>query len=168
MGELLGRDARRRTAHVLLAPGVNLHRTPIGGRTFEYYSEDPALTSALAVAAVRGIQSNGVAVTVKHFVGNDTEVDRHTVDVRIDERAARAVLAPFEAAVRDGGAWGVMTGYNRLDGALRREPGTAHQDPARRLGLRRLGRVRLVRRARSGRLARRPRRRDAWPGAGLR
>lgn len=117
VGELLGRETRRRTAHVLLAPGVNLHRTPIGGRTFEYYSEDPALTSALAVAAVRGIQSNGVAVTVKHFVGNDTEVDRHTVDVRIDERVLHELyLAPFEAAVRDGGAWGVMTGYNRLDG----------------------------------------------------
>ena len=117
VGDLLGREARRRAAHVVLAPAVNLHRTPIGGRTFEYFSEDPELTAALAVATVRGVQAHDVAVTVKHFVVNDTEVDRHTVDVRLDERVLRELyLRPFEAAVRDGGAWGVMSAYNRLAG----------------------------------------------------
>ncbi|HET9691077.1 MAG TPA: glycoside hydrolase family 3 C-terminal domain-containing protein, partial [Acidimicrobiales bacterium] len=117
VGALLGREARRRSAHVLLAPAVNLHRTPVGGRTFEYLSEDPELTAALAVAYVQGVQSTGVAVTVKHLVCNDTEVDRLTVDVHVDERVLRELyLRPFEAAVRDGGAWGVMTAYNRLHG----------------------------------------------------
>lgn len=117
VGDLLGRETRRRAAHVLLAPAVNLHRTPVGGRTFEYFSEDPELSAALAVATVRGVQAHGVAVTVKHFAANDTEVDRHTVDVRADERVLRELyLRPFEAAVRDGGAWGVMSAYNRLDG----------------------------------------------------
>ena len=117
VGDLLGREARRKAAHVLLAPAVNLHRTPIGGRTFEYFSEDPELTAALGAATVRAVQAHGVAVTVKHFVVNDTEVDRHTVDVRVDERVLRELyLRPFEAAVRDAGAWGVMSAYNKLDG----------------------------------------------------
>jgi len=117
IGDLLGRETRRRTAHVLLAPAVNLHRTPIGGRTFEYFSEDPELTAAMAVATVRAVQANGVAVTVKHFAANDTEVDRHTVDARVPERVLRELyLRPFEAAVREGGAWGVMSAYNRLAG----------------------------------------------------
>jgi beta-glucosidase len=117
VGDLLGREARRKAAHVLLAPAVNLQRTPIGGRTFEYFSEDPELTAALAVATVRAVQAHGVAVTVKHYVANDTEVDRHTVDVDVDERVLRELyLRPFEAAVRDGGAWGIMSAYNRVDG----------------------------------------------------
>jgi len=117
LGDLLGREARRKGAHVVLAPAVNLHRTPVGGRTFEYFSEDPELTAALAVAVVRGIQSHDVAVAVKHFVANDTEVDRYSVDVEVDERVLRELyLRPFEAAVRDGGAWGVMSAYNRLRG----------------------------------------------------
>jgi len=117
VGDLLGREARRRSSHVLLAPAVNLQRTPIGGRTFEYFSEDPELTAALAVATVRAVQAHGVAVTVKHFAANDTEVDRHSVDVRVDERVLRELyLRPFEAAVRDGGAWGIMSAYNRLEG----------------------------------------------------
>lgn len=116
VGELLGREARRRSAHVLLAPSVNLHRTPIGGRTFEYYSEDPELTAALAVAYVRGVQSTGVAATVKHFVANDTEVDRFTVDVAVDERVLRELyLRPFEDCVATG-AWAVMSSYNRVAG----------------------------------------------------
>jgi beta-glucosidase len=117
VGDVLGREARRRSAHVLLAPAVNLHRTPVGGRTFEYFSEDPELTAALAVATVRAVQAHDVAVTVKHYVANDTEVDRHTVDVSVDERVLRELyLRPFEAAVRDAGAWGVMSAYNQVDG----------------------------------------------------
>ena len=117
LGDLLGREARRKGVHVVLAPAVNLHRTPIGGRTFEYFSEDPELTAALAVATVRGIQAHDVAVAVKHFVANDTEVDRFSVDVNVDDRVLRELyLRPFEAAVREGGAWGVMSAYNRLRG----------------------------------------------------
>lgn len=117
IGDLLGREAVRKGAHVLLAPTVNLHRTPIGGRTFECFSEDPELTTVLATAYVRGVQAHDVAVTVKHFVANDTERERMTVDVRVDEVALRELyLRPFEAAVVDGGAWGVMSAYNRLAG----------------------------------------------------
>ena len=117
LGDLLGREAVRKGAHVLLGPTVNLHRTPIGGRTFEAFSEDPELTAALAVAWVRGVQAHDVAVAVKHLVVNDTEVDRLSVDVAIDERTLRELyLRPFEACVIDGGAWGVMTAYNQLGG----------------------------------------------------
>src|SRR5580765_6376180 len=117
LGDLLGREARRKRAHVVLAPAVNLHRTPIGGRTFEYFSEDPELTAALAVATVRGVQGQDVAVTVKHFAANDTEVDRMSVDVEVDERVLHELyLRPFEAAVIDGGAWGVMAAYNKVLG----------------------------------------------------
>ncbi|MFZ9707365.1 MAG: glycoside hydrolase family 3 N-terminal domain-containing protein, partial [Ilumatobacteraceae bacterium] len=117
LGVLLGREARRKAAHVVLAPSVNLHRTPIGGRTFEYLSEDPELSARLASAIVRGVQSNDVAPTVKHFAGNDTEVDRMTVDAQIDEVTLREFyLRPFEATVLDAGAWGVMSSYNRLNG----------------------------------------------------
>ena len=117
LGALLGREARRKGAHVVLAPAVNLHRTPVGGRTFEYFSEDPELTAALAVATVRGVQAQDVAVTVKHFVANDTEIDRMSVDVDVDERVLHELyLRPFEAAVVDGGAWGVMAAYNKVGG----------------------------------------------------
>ncbi len=117
IGDLLGRESRRKRAHVLLGPTVNLHRTPLGGRTFECYSEDPELSGELAARYVRAVQSHDVAVTVKHFVCNDTEVERLTVDVDVDERTLRELyLRPFERAVRDGGAWGIMSAYNRLDG----------------------------------------------------
>lgn len=117
IGDLLGTEARRKHAHVLLGPTINLHRTPVGGRTFECYSEDPELSGTLATAYVRAVQSHDVAVTVKHFVCNDTEVDRMTVDVNVDERTLRELyLRPFEMAVKDGGAWGIMSAYNRVNG----------------------------------------------------
>ncbi len=117
IGDLLGTEARRKRAHVLLGPTVNLHRTPIGGRTFECYSEDPELTGALAAAYVRAVQAHDVAVTVKHLVCNDTEIDRMTVDVVVDERPLRELyLRPFERAVKEGGAWGIMSAYNRVNG----------------------------------------------------
>ena len=117
LGLLLGREARRKAVHVLLAPTVNLHRTPIGGRTFECLSEDPELTAQLATAIVRGVQSQEVAVTVKHFAANDTEVDRMTVDAQVDETTLREFyLRPFEATVIDAGAWGVMSSYNKVNG----------------------------------------------------
>ena len=151
-------EAVRKGAHVLLAPTVNLQRTPIGGRVFECYSEDPELTARLAVAFVHAVQAHDVAVTVKHFCLNDTEIDRMSVNVEVDDRTLRELyLRPFEAAVVEGGAWGIMSAYNRYAGEhCRPEPPAAHPDPARRVGLRRLRRVRLVRLARHGRL--RPRR----------
>ncbi|MGZ4771151.1 MAG: glycoside hydrolase family 3 protein [Ilumatobacteraceae bacterium] len=117
VGELLGREARAKGARVLLAPTVNLHRTPIGGRNFESMSEDPYLTARIAVAYVQGLQSEGVASCIKHFVGNDTEFERNTIDSRIDERTMRELyLVPFEAAVKEAGVLAVMTSYNRING----------------------------------------------------
>jgi len=89
IGRLLAAEARRKGVDVLLAPTVNLHRTPYGGRHFECFSEDPLLTARIGVAYVRGLQSRGVGATVKHFVGNDSETERMSVDVRIDERTLR-------------------------------------------------------------------------------
>jgi beta-glucosidase len=117
IGDLLGAEALRKSAHVLLAPTVNLQRTPIGGRVFECMSEDPELTARLCVPYIQGVQAHDVAVTVKHFVANDTEIDRMTVDVDVDERVLRELyLRPFEAAIVEGGAWGVMSAYNQLHG----------------------------------------------------
>ena len=116
VGIALGQQAQSKSAHVLLAPTVNLHRTPIGGRNFECMSEDPFLTGVLAKAYVAGVQSQGVACCIKHFVGNDTEYQRMTISSEIDERTLREVyLLPFEMAV-DQGVRAVMTGYNRLNG----------------------------------------------------
>ena len=117
IGDLLGKEAVRKRAHVVLGPTVNLHRTPVGGRTFECYSEDPELSGALAVGYVAAVQAHDVAVTVKHFVCNDTEIDRMTVNVDVDERPLRELyLRPFERAVREAGAWGIMSAYNRVNG----------------------------------------------------
>ena len=117
IGVLLGDESRSKACRVLLAPTVNIHRSPLAGRNFECYSEDPLLSGRLAAAFVRGVQSRGVATTVKHFVGNDAETERQTMDSVIDERSLREIyLVPFELAVREGGALGVMTGYNRLNG----------------------------------------------------
>ena len=119
LGALLGDEARAKKAHVLLAPTINLHRSPKGGRNFECYSEDPILTGRLAAAFVRGVQSKGVATTPKHFVANDSEFERNTIDSQVDERTLREVyLVPFEQAVKDGGAWGIMSAYNRLNGTF--------------------------------------------------
>ena len=116
VGIALGQQAQSKSAHVLLAPTVNLHRTPIGGRNFECMSEDPFLTGVLAQAYIEGVQSQGVACCIKHFVGNDTEYQRMTISSEIDERTLREVyLLPFEMAV-DQGVRAVMTGYNRLNG----------------------------------------------------
>src|SRR5215469_4830221 len=116
-GQLLGQEARRKGVHVLLAPTVNLHRSPLGGRHFECYSEDPLLTARIGIAYVAGVQDQGVATTVKHFVANDSETERFTVSVEAAERTLRELyLAPFEAIVREGGAWGVMSAYNSVHG----------------------------------------------------
>jgi beta-glucosidase len=122
IGDLLAHEARRKGVDVLLAPTVNLHRSPYGGRHFECFSEDPLLTARIGVAYVRGLQRAGVAGCVKHFVGNDSETERMTVDVQIDERTLRELyLAPFEAIVRDAGVWAVMAAYNEVNGTTMTE-----------------------------------------------
>ena len=122
LGRLLAAECRRKGVDVLLAPTVNLHRTPYGGRHFECFSEDPLLTGQMGVAYVRGLQTQGVGATVKHFVANDSETERFTADARVDERVLRELyLAPFEAIVRDGGAWSVMAAYNGVNGATMTE-----------------------------------------------
>jgi beta-glucosidase len=117
LGRLLAAEARRKGVDVVLAPMVNLHRTPYGGRHFESFSEDPLLTGRIGAAYVRGLQEEGVAATVKHFVANDSETERFTLEARVPERALRELyLAPFEAIVRDAGAWTVMAAYNAVNG----------------------------------------------------
>ncbi|MGH3304547.1 MAG: glycoside hydrolase family 3 protein, partial [Streptosporangiaceae bacterium] len=118
----LGTEARSKGVDVLLAPTVNMMRTPLGGRGFEFFAEDPVLTASLAAAYVRGVQSAGVAATVKHFVANDSETERWTYDVQLPESALRELyLVPFEAAVREAGAWLVMAAYNKVNGTLMTE-----------------------------------------------
>ncbi|WZH38973.1 MAG: glycoside hydrolase family 3 C-terminal domain-containing protein [Microbacterium enclense] len=120
-GAAAASEARRKGVDVVLGPTINLHRSPLGGRHFECLSEDPELTAELAAAYVRGLQDNGVAATPKHYVANDSETDRFTVDVRVDERALRELyLAPFERAV-DAGAWSIMSSYNAVDGVTMTE-----------------------------------------------
>lgn len=117
VGAMLGRETRDKGCRVLLAPTVNIHRSPLAGRNFECYSEDPLLSGKMAAAYVRGVQSQSVATTVKHFAGNDAEYQRFTMSSLIDDRALREIyLVPFELAVREGGSLGIMTGYNRLNG----------------------------------------------------
>ncbi|MCS0601331.1 glycoside hydrolase family 3 C-terminal domain-containing protein [Streptomyces sp. LP11] len=121
-GLLLAQEARRKGVHVLLAPTVNLHRSPLGGRHFEAYSEDPYLTGVIGTGYVRGVQEGGVGTTVKHFVANDAETDRFTVNNLVPARALRELyLAPFEAIVADARPWGVMTAYNSVNGTTMTE-----------------------------------------------
>ncbi|MGW6022974.1 glycoside hydrolase family 3 protein [Streptomyces sp. NPDC055099] len=122
VGTLLAQEARRKGVHVLLAPTVNLHRSPLGGRHFEAYSEDPYLTGVIGTGYVQGVQAGGVGTTVKHFVANDAETDRFTVDNLVGARALRELyLAPFEAIVANAHPWGIMTAYNQVNGSTMTE-----------------------------------------------
>ncbi|MPQ96587.1 glycosyl hydrolase [Modestobacter sp. I12A-02628] len=115
-------EARRKGVDVVLGPTINLHRSPLGGRHFEAFSEDPVLTAELAAAYVTGVQDNGVGATPKHYVANDFETDRFTVDVRADERTLREVyLLAFEKAVTEARAWLVMSAYNAVNGTTATE-----------------------------------------------
>ena len=117
LASALGAEARSKGIDILLAPTVNLVRTPLGGRGFECFSEDPVLTAQIAVGYVRGLQRAGVAATVKHYVGNDSETGRWTYDARISDRVLREVyLLPFEACVREAGVALVMAAYNKVNG----------------------------------------------------
>ncbi len=117
VGRVLAEEARAKGARVLLAPTVNIHRHPLGGRHFESFSEDPYLSAEMAVAYITGVQERGVSAVVKHFACNDQEHERHSISVDVDERALREIyLPPFEAAVRTAGAWAIMSAYNRVAG----------------------------------------------------
>ena len=112
-GQSVGEEARFREKDVLLGPGVNIYRTPLNGRNFEYMGEDPYLSSRMVVPYVQGVQQNGVAVCVKHFALNNHEVNRHNTNVIVDDRALYEIYLPaFKAAVQEGKAWTIMGGYN--------------------------------------------------------
>lgn len=116
-GETIGQEARKRGMDIMLAPGVNIMRTPLGGRTFEYYGEDPLLAGSMAVGYIQGLQSQGVAACVKHFVANNQETERNSINVEMDDRALHEIYLPaFKAAVQEGRVWTVMAAYNRLRG----------------------------------------------------
>jgi beta-glucosidase len=117
VGVQLGRDARSRGARFLLGPGVNVYRAPMNGRNFEYFGEDPFLGQRIAVGYVKGVQSQGVSATIKHYIGNNSEFARHTSDSSIDERTMREIYLPiFEAAVKEGKVGAVMSSYNLTNG----------------------------------------------------
>jgi beta-glucosidase len=117
VGAMIGRDARARGIHFLLGPGVNIYRTPKGGRNFEYFGEDPLLAARMAVAYIQGMQEQGVSATVKHFVGNNSELNRYHTSAEIDERTLRELYLPaFEAAVRDAKVGAIMAAYNMVNG----------------------------------------------------
>ena len=122
VGQALGQEAAAQGVHMVLGPGMNLKRSPLGGRNFEYFSEDPYLSGKLAAALVRGIQARGVAACVKHFAANSQELLRMTSDSVVDERTLRELyLTGFEIAVREGRPLGVMSSYNRVNGTYANE-----------------------------------------------
>jgi beta-glucosidase len=117
VGSEIGRDARAKGVHFLLGPGVNIYRAPTNGRNFEYLGEDPFLASRIAVGYIKGVQSQGVSATVKHYMGNNSEFDRHNTDSVIDERVMREIYLPvFEAAVKEAHVGAVMDSYNLVNG----------------------------------------------------
>lgn len=116
-GKSIGEEARYRNKNVLLGPGVNIYRTPLNGRNFEYMGEDPYLTSQMVIPYIKGVQQSGVAACVKHYALNNQEVDRDHVNVLVDDRTLHEIYLPgFKAAIEDGGAWAIMPGYNKYNG----------------------------------------------------
>ncbi|HEY5731995.1 MAG TPA: glycoside hydrolase family 3 C-terminal domain-containing protein [Anaerolineales bacterium] len=117
IGNVLADEVKAKNANILLAPTVNIHRTPIAGRNFECFSEDPYLAGMLASAYIQGLQDKGVGACIKHFVGNDQEFERDSISSEIDERTLREIyLEPFRLAIRNSNPWTIMTGYNRVNG----------------------------------------------------
>ncbi len=117
MGAVIGEDARARGVHFMLGPGVNIYRAPMNGRNFEYFGEDPFLSARTAVAYIKGMQSLGVSATIKHYIGNSQEYDRHNMDSVIDERTMREIYMPtFEAAVKEAHVGAIMDSYNLTNG----------------------------------------------------
>jgi beta-glucosidase len=117
VGAMIGRDARARGVHIMLGPAVNIYRAPMCGRNFEYLGEDPFLAARLAVAYVEGMQAQGVSATIKHFIANNSEVDRHHTSSDVDERTMREIYLPaFEAAVKEAHVGAIMSAYNLVNG----------------------------------------------------
>ncbi|QJD97738.1 glycosyl hydrolase [Mucilaginibacter robiniae] len=116
-GKSLGEEARYRNKNILLGPGINIYRSPLNGRNFEYMGEDPFLSSKMVVPYIKGVQQNGVAACVKHFALNNSEGNRNTVNVNVDDRTLYEIYLPaFKAAVEEGGAWAIMGSYNLYKG----------------------------------------------------
>ncbi|WP_369789662.1 glycoside hydrolase family 3 C-terminal domain-containing protein [Rouxiella sp. WC2420] len=117
LGTALGQECQNLGVHLLLGPGINIRRTPLGGRSYEYYSEDPVISGDIAAGVINGLQQQGVGASLKHFACNNSEVERTTMDSIVDERALREIyLRGFERAVRQSQPWTVMSSYNRLNG----------------------------------------------------
>jgi len=122
IGSAIADEVKSKGAHVSLAPTVNIHRSVTNGRNFECYSEDPELTAALGVQYIKGLQDKGISATMKHFAGNESEIERTTMSSEIDERSLREVyLRPFEDAVKKAGTWGIMSSYNKINGTYAAE-----------------------------------------------
>lgn len=117
IGNVLADECKAKNANILLAPTVNIHRTPIAGRNFECFSEDPYLSGMIASAYIKGLQDKGVGACIKHFVANDQEFERNSMSSEVDERTLREIyLEPFRIAVRNSNPWSIMSGYNRING----------------------------------------------------
>ena len=133
VGMEIGRDARAKGVHFLLGPGVNIYRAPMNGRNFEYFGEDPFLAARTAVGYIKGLQSQGVSATVKHFMGNNSEFDRHNTDSVIDERTMREIYLPvFEAAVKEAHVGAIMDSYNLINGTHMTQNGYLNTDVAKK------------------------------------
>ena len=133
IGATIGQDARARGVHFMLGPGVNIYRAPLNGRNFEYFGEDPFLAARIAVAYISGMQSQGVSATIKHFMGNNSEFDRHNTDSIIDERTMREIYLPvFEAAVKEAKVGAIMDSYNLTNGLHMTQNGYLNTDVAKK------------------------------------
>ncbi len=133
VGEQIGRDARAKGVHYLLGPGVNIYTSPMNGRNFEYLGEDPFLGSRVAVGYIQGVQKQGVSATIKHYMGNNSEFERHNLDVVMDERTMREIYLPiFEAGVKEAKVGSIMDSYNLINGVHATQNGVLNTDIAKK------------------------------------